>query len=55
MLLKEGLKAKQQRREKKESRQKRANTDQKTYVSKEDEDKARITIEKERGKKDQKK
>jgi len=53
--LKEGFKRKQERREKKERRQKRTNRDQRTYISKNDEEKARITIDKERGKKDSKK
>jgi hypothetical protein len=52
--LKEGFERKQQRRQNKEIIQKRTNTDKKTYISKKDEDKAIITIEKERGKKDSK-
>jgi len=41
--------------EERKRRQKRTNKDQKTYIGKKDEDKARITIEKEIGKKDSKK
>jgi hypothetical protein len=43
-------------REKREkTKKRRTNTDKETYISKKDEDKARITIDIERGKKDSKK